>query len=178
MNTIAKAIESLDEFMGSEEKVVLITGTHQYKKHLLALSTIGKGTNASKILFRVNALQNAPDFLKAKGPFKTGTAYKIGQNNSLYVDTIRSITWNKSPYEVDFSVLYPLDSTCKDNKKNEIVEDLISRTKKKVFVVSWTDMHDYSWLNEYVDRHVILDAEEEDPEYHQRVLDHINGKKY
>lgn len=41
----------------------------------------------------------------------------------------------------------------------------------KIFIVTWTDIrHDYDWLKPYVDRAIIFDAEEENPEYHQRVL--------
>ena len=48
-----------------------------------------------------------------------------------------------------------------------------SRAKhiEKIFLVSWTDKSDdYSLFDKYVDRQSIYDAEEEDAEYHKRVL--------
>ncbi|MNP75240.1 hypothetical protein D3C76_1722680 [compost metagenome] len=65
---------------------------------------------------------------------------------------------------------------CKSNGKDRIIEDLHERVSKtgKIFLVSWTDNYDYNWLSNIVERHVVYDAEEEDPEYHNRVLSHIN----
>lgn len=73
-------------------------------------------------------------------------------------------------------MLYPLDSVCKAKNKEEILLDLINRTKKKVFLASWTDSYDYSWLHGHIDRHIVYDAEEEDTEYHERVLNIIQGR--
>ncbi|MGF7059339.1 hypothetical protein [Brassicibacter mesophilus] len=51
------------------------------------------------------------------------------------------------------------------------MDDLIRNTVHKVFIVSWTDSYDYSWLDEFgMNRTVVFDAEEEDPAYHGRVL--------
>lgn len=51
------------------------------------------------------------------------------------------------------------------------MDDLIRNTVHKVFIVSWTDSYDYSWLDEFgINRTVVFDAEEEDLGYHGRVL--------
>lgn len=174
MNTRSEAKENLIEFMRSDEKVVFITGTHQYEKHPLALSVIKEHAKSSKVLFRTNSSQMLSSHFENKN-LKLGTFYKIGENK-LCFDTINRRTWGNLSWEFDYSVLYPLDSVCKAKNKEEILLDLINRTKKKVFLASWTDSYDYSWLHEYIDRHVIYDAEAEDTEYHERVLNIIQGR--
>ncbi|WP_019243736.1 MULTISPECIES: hypothetical protein [Bacillus] len=173
MNTLEKAKKELEEFMNSNQKVVLIKGTHQFKKHLLALHMIGKHSTNSKVLFRCNTLRNAEDFLQLKRPAKTGEAYIFQPNHQVYLDTNRSFNWRNTPKEIDYSILYPIDSICDDSSKIEIIEDIINRSKQKIFLVSWTDSHDYTWLQPYLCTTVIYDAEKEDPIYHQKVLDCI-----
>ena len=66
----------------------------------------------------------------------------------------------------------------KDEQRKEILNDLIKNTVHKVFIVSWTDSYDYSWLDEFrIDRTVVFDAMEEDIDYHNRVIQHINEYK-
>ena len=66
----------------------------------------------------------------------------------------------------------------KDEQRKEILDDLIRNTVHKVFIVSWTDSYDYSWLDEFgIDRTVVFDAEEEDSAYHGRVIENINRFK-
>jgi hypothetical protein len=59
MNTRKVAIQGIIEFLQSDKKSFLITGTHQYEKHKLVLQTINQYVAAeSTILFRINSLQN------------------------------------------------------------------------------------------------------------------------
>lgn len=177
MNTKEKALLQLNEFMESDERVVLITGTHQYEKHRLALQVINSYSSSDKVLFRVNALDNLGSIFQNHSlNHKAGKTYKLG-DNVLHIDSINERSWSKTPHSINSAVLYPLDSPTRDIKKRkDIVEDLLDRQAEKVFLVSWTDTHDFSWVNEYIDRHVIYDAEEEDPAYHQRVVDIINKR--
>lgn len=131
---------------------------------------IGKISTEADILFRCNTLRNAEDFLQLKKPAKTGEPYLFTPNHRVVLDTNASFNWKNTPDEIDYAILYPVDSVCKDSSKLEIIEDLIKRTKKKIFIVSWTDSNDYTWLENYISRTVIYDAEKEDPEYHQNVL--------
>ncbi|MEW9095412.1 MAG: hypothetical protein AB2417_10060 [Clostridiaceae bacterium] len=81
---------------------------------------------------------------------------------------------------IDCSVVYPVDSICrmKDEQRKETISNIIKNTVNKVFVVSWTDNYDYSWLDEFgIDRIAVFDAEEGDVVYHNRVLSHINEYK-
>lgn len=96
----------------------------------------------------------------------------------MYIDTINKKSWRNERYNV--SILYPVDSICrkKDEQRKEILNDLIRNAVNKVFIVSWTDSYDYSWLYEFgIDREVVFDAMEEDIDYHNRVIQHINKYK-
>lgn len=92
----------------------------------------------------------------------------------MYLDTINRTSWKKTRYDYDFGILYPLDSAYKDAKRDELLQDLINRCNK-VLLVSWTDntSFDYSKINHFLDSHVIFDALEERPNYHQRILDSL-----
>ncbi|MEH6945153.1 hypothetical protein [Bacillus sp. JJ722] len=160
MNTLSKAIEQLEEFMNSTERIVLIKGTQHFKKHILALHMVGNVTENCNILFRSNTIQNAGDFLKTKTPAKSGKAYSFNDHHSVYIDTNSSFTWKKSPQEVDYSILYPFDSVCKEQNKEAVIEDIIKRTKKKIFIVSCKDTYDYEWLHNYAYRQVIYDQKQ------------------
>ncbi|PGM86832.1 hypothetical protein, partial [Bacillus thuringiensis] len=106
LNTCSEAKENLIEFMHSDEKVVFITGTHQYEKHPLALSVIKEHAKSSKVLFRTNSSQMLSSHFENKN-LKLGTFYKIGENK-LCFDTINRRTWGNLSWEFDYSVLYPL----------------------------------------------------------------------
>lgn len=158
---------------------MLITGTHQYEKHMEVLRTINKNVqDGVKVLFRVNAKDNIESIFnnKIKSP-KLNTRIKLSKLN-LYIDTINSRTWKGGKYNI--SIIYPIDSVCrmKEKQHEEIINNLLRNTVNKLFMVSWTDNFDYSWVDEFgIDRRVIFDAEEEeeDSAYHNRVLDLLNG---
>lgn len=178
MNTRKMATESIVEFIKSDEKCALLTGTYQNEKHPLVLSTINELFKGSRILFRANSMQNLSTFFRANKNFKTGVAYNLG-SNTMYVDTINPRTWRNSPNNFNFAVVYPFDSVTKDGNKQSIMDDLFKhRNIEKVFLVSWTDNIDFSWSNDYVDRKIAFDAEEENPEYHQRMIDLLTKNKY
>ncbi|KAA1180898.1 hypothetical protein [Paenibacillus sp. B2(2019)] len=170
MNTRQSAEKEINDFLNSDESVILITGTHQYQKHILVLEAISEVKCPSILLFRANSMKNFGTILEDHTTtYKTGYGYKFGPHR-VYVDSIKSTSWTKTPYAVDFSIVYPIDSVCKNNGKEKIIQDIVRRTNNKVFLISWTDNYDCSWLDEFIDRKVIYDVEEEDPEYHARML--------
>ena len=162
-----------------DEKIMLITGTHQYEKHMEVLRTLNQNVQAGvKVLFRINGKDNIDSiFQSSLKSAKLNTRIKVG-NLRMYIDTINKKSWRNERYNV--SILYPVDSICrkKDEQRKEVLNDLIRNTVNKVFIVSWTDSYDYSWLDEFgIDRTVVFDAEEEDPAYHGRVIENINRFK-
>lgn len=174
MNNRQNAFERIKDFLVSDKKALLLTGTHQYEKHVLVLRTIVEEIKKpSTILFRANSMQNLGTFFKATSTnFKTGTVYKAGKH-SLYVDTINTASWKNTRPQYDYAILYPLDSLLKSSNKKDIFEDLyVHRRIGKIFIVSWTDHTDYNYedLKDFYNEHVVFDALEENPEYHQRVI--------
>ncbi|AXU29690.1 TPA: hypothetical protein ACKONR_000646 [Clostridioides difficile] len=178
MNNRSQLQKEILKFLESEdEKIMLITGTHQYEKHMEVLRTINKNVqDGVKVLFRINGKDNIGSIFenKIKSP-KLNTRIKLSKLN-LYIDTINSRTWQCGKYNI--SIIYPIDSVCrmKEKQREEIINNLLRNTVNKLFIVSWTDNFDYSWLEEFgIDRKAVFDAEEEDSAYHNRVLDMING---
>ncbi len=175
-----QAIKQITEFLESDEKAILLTGTHQYKKHKLIMALLNKYYKNTRILFRVNGMDNITNqefvgFAGIKKTPKSGEWIKIS-NNYYTFDSLNRATWNRSGNKFDFAILYPIDSAIRGNLDG-ILEDLIKyKDIGKLFIVSWTDnkSYDYATISKYYDRHVIYDAEEEEPAYHKRVIDIIN----
>ena len=180
MNNRENLKKEIIEFIQSDdEKIMLITGTHQFEKHMEVLRTLNQNVqDGVKVLFRINGKDNIDSiFQHSLKSAKLNTRIKVG-NLRMYIDTINKKSWRNERYNV--SILYPVDSICrkKDEQRKEILDDLIRNTVHKVFIVSWTDSYDYSWLDEFgIDRTVVFDAEEEDPAYHGRVIENINRFK-
>ena len=64
MNTKEKATQGISDFLRSDSKVLLLTGTHQNEKHSLALSLIlSEYPSPASILFRVNHSMHIRSFL-------------------------------------------------------------------------------------------------------------------
>jgi hypothetical protein len=171
MNIKDKAINKIIEFLNSDSKFLLLTGTHQNKKHLLALSVIfNYSPSPQKVLFRANSMQNISTFLPGKRSYKTGEFVREDKHY-LAVDTINPTSWRATP-KVDIAVIYPIDSLT-TTTADENIEDLINRrSAKKIILVSWTDNKDIYWAKRLEPVEVVYDAEEEDLEYHKRVEGH------
>lgn len=179
MNTRQKATQSILSFLQKDEKLLLLTGTYQNEKHVLALSIIlSKYPSPASILFRANHSRNIRTFLTpvlrlTKEP-KTGIPIDVQRGYTLYVDTINPKSWHSSPRNIDVAMVYPIDSLGYD-AGDDCVQDLMNRKAKKIFLVSWIDDKDFSWTNQFSPVHVIFDAEEENPEYHKRMLELLSS---
>ncbi|GHV18997.1 hypothetical protein FACS18949_07350 [Clostridia bacterium] len=180
MNNKAQAIERITEFLKSDEKGLLITGTHQYKKHRLIMSALNEYYKNANILFRINSLQNLTNdsFIGLKKQPKAGESIKIGNNYYQFDALFNQGTWYKTRGEFDFAIVYPIDALCRDGKTEPIADIIRFKHPKKLFLCSWTDSceYDYGMLADFYSTHVVYDVEEEDAAYHQRVLDSINGR--
>lgn len=180
MNGKQQAIEQIVDFLKSDEKCMLITGTHQYEKHKLIMKILNKYYKNARILFRINSMNNVTNdaFIGLSKKITAGTKFKMG-NNYYESDSFNtSSTWNRTSNIFDFAIFYPIDALCRSMKKESIINLFQHKNIKKIFLCSWTDNlnYDYSKFLEFFSRQVIYDAEEENPEYHQRVLDNINSK--
>lgn len=172
-------MKSIHTFLASPNRFLLLTGTHQYEKHVIAVSSLlNYRPLLRRVLFRANHASNFETFLAplltlTRKP-KTGTPISIRTGQELYVDTINRSSWSSSPPEVDAAILYPIDSLS-SRTGDECVQDLIRRKASKIMMISWTDNRDNSWVSQFRPVHVIFDAEEERPDYHERMLEIIPG---
>lgn len=179
MNTRKKATQAILSFLQSSERFLLLTGTYQNEKHVLALSIVlTKYPSPATILFRVNHLDNVVNFLSpilnlSEKP-KTGVPISIPGDYTLYVDTINSRSWRSSPSDIDVAMVYPVDSLDYDNG-DDCVRDLMRRNAKKIFLISWTDNVDFSWIEQFNLMYVVFDAEEEKPDYHKRMIEMLKS---
>jgi hypothetical protein len=178
LNTRAEAEANLRDFLVSHERCALVTGTHQNEKHKLVLTTLARVERPSRILFRVNSMENVGSFLDhPAATFHTGLQNPFGPH-SMYIDSINPASWNGTPAALNYAILYPVDSVCRKSGRLDIIDDLCRyRNIEKCFLVSWVDNQSYEWLQEYVDRNIAFDAEEENPELHQRVIASINRRQ-
>lgn len=179
MNTREKATKNIEEFLKSDEKCMLLTGTHQIEKHKLILQVINRSVLVkSRILFRVNALNNVESiFQNSRLKVKAGEPKKLGRH-IMYIDSINRATWDKVEKNIDYVIAYPLDSISGCSNREEIIENLLqTKGLKKLFLVSWVDVQDNTWLENIIDRKVVFDCEEEKPGQHKRILDLRNTKR-
>lgn len=176
INDKKNLLTNIEEFLKSDEKCILITGTHQYEKHITVVVALNHYYKNARILFRTNSIQNVVqrDFLGKviKKVPSVGEKIKVG-NNIYEVDSFNnSGTWNKTSRNFHFAIVYPIDAITRKDVSIDAIKDLFERkTIDKIFLVSWTDRSDdYTLYKDYIDRHIVFDAEEENLEYHHRVL--------
>jgi hypothetical protein len=169
MNTREQAAQKIMGFLESPDPgVLLLNGTHQNEKHVLALAAVFRRCpGPATALFRVNTKQNAGLFLSNAGISRVPAPGKClnVEGCRLYVDTINSQSWKRTPHQLDVAVVYPVDSLGFD-KGGECVEDLRRRGAQKILLVTWTDNRDFAWVDHYNPARVTYDAEAERPEYH------------
>lgn len=185
MNTKEQATKQIEEFLSSDEQCMLLTGTH-YDKHKLVVRILNKCLKNKLILFRTNSMSNAvnDDFLGwagVKKKIKAGERIKVG-NNTYECDSINtSSTMSNTNRKFACAIVYPIDLLCRTLNLEPIDQLYKYKEVGKIFLVTDTDGiptglsgwngYDFSLFSKYVSRHVIYDAEEEDPEYHKRVLE-------
>lgn len=180
-NNKANIIKEISDFLDSNEKGMLITGTHQYNKHIAAMHVINQKYKNKHILFRTNGMGMVQTHLKSivKRTPRAGDMMRI-KNNIYEFDAFTSTrTWFISSDELKAIIVYPIDPIARGDVKLECINELYEFKKfDKIIFISWTDNleNNYSLFDEYVDRKCVYDAEDEDTDYHNRVLKNISDK--
>lgn len=183
-NNKVNLIKNIETFLlAANEKCMFITGTNQYRKHIVTIAALDRLAPGSHVLFRSSVMKNLLDreFLGrfiSRQP-QIGEKYRIG-NNIYESDTFtNSSSWFKTDSRLDFAIFYPIDAIARRNVNIKCIDNLFFEKKiDKVFLISWTDLnYDYSIFDKYVDRRCTYDAEEEDIEYHKRVLELIEDRE-
>lgn len=164
MSNKATVISQFEEFLKSDDKGVLITGTHQYEKHKLAMALIEKNYENANILFRTNALQSVADrnFLGRVGVKKqpkAGETVRISNNYYQFDSFNNEGTWNRTNYKFDFAIVYPIDALFRKNDFKSIDDLYEFKEINKIILCSWADKlnYDYLSLSKYVNQHIIYD---------------------
>lgn len=179
MTNKENAIKIISEFLASNETGLLITGTHQLKKHIAAMYVINEFYKNKRILFRTNGMDMVENHLKTfvKKTPKAGVPIRI-HNNIYEFDAFTSrVTWHKSSHRFSVVIVYPIDAIARGGVSMECIEDLFEyKDFDKIIFVSWTDnlVNDYSKFDKYLDRKCVYDAD--DLEYHARVWNSIHKK--
>ena len=122
MNGKEQAIEQIVDFLKSDEKSMLITGTHQYEKHKLVMRILNNYYKNANVLFRINAMDNITDdaFIGLSKKPTAGIKQKIS-NNYYEFDTFNTAsTWSRTSSTFDFAILYPIDALSRSEKKDAI----------------------------------------------------------
>jgi len=174
VNTKVKAEKRIVEFLESNNGTMVLSGTHMFEKHKLVLEVLEKYFINLKILLRVNTLQDTQsrNFLGMR--VKTGTKYKLGRN-IVYIDSINSNSWGNTPNDFDIAIIYPAGVFA--NKESQMTKNNLSdifeiKNINKIIFVTCQERTDISYLKEYDDIfHVEYDSEEDDIDYHNRVLE-------
>ena len=137
MNTKQNAIESIEEFLHSDERCLLITGTHQYAKHKLIMAILDKHFENHLFLFRTNSLKNVSnnDHLG----WAELTRHRAGETskskNMYQCDSLAS--WGQAKTSRRFACkLFILDTLYQANVSSMICSSL---EISKVFPASWMD---------------------------------------
>jgi hypothetical protein len=176
MNTKTKAKQEIIDFLKSESGTMVLSGTHMFKKHKLLLSILAENCEGLKILLRVNSLKNTEsrDFLGFQA--KTGVSYKLWKNN-IYIDSMNTNSWKRTPNDFDIIIFYPAGSLYNRNSievKNNLEDIFKFKNVNKIIFVTCQEgkYSNISYLKEYDDIiHIKYDSEEDDIEYHTRVLE-------
>lgn len=164
MNNNEHVIKEIEEFLNSDTKIALVTGTNQINKHKLVMSFLDNYYKNKYIIFRTNTFEHLTNrdligFFGLKKTPKSGE--KIRLNNNIYeFDTINKITWYRSGKDFDFGIIYPFGIFSKE--KSEAFEQFIKTKKvKKLFLITCQDRNlDGSILDNYEYKHIVYDIEE------------------
>ncbi|WP_144626250.1 MULTISPECIES: hypothetical protein [Bacillus] len=176
MNGREQAEEKIIDFLKSDERVAIVTGTHMFEKHKLVVRVLDENLQNAKILFRTSNMRMAAHFLNNDNPMKTGRPYN-GENCTFFVDTVNKKTWDKHG-NINIAIIYPLKPVSDNKIRKEIIENLFDfHGIQKLFFVSSQDTLDLTWAAS-INTKIVYDSLEDDPEYHQRVIDDIASKGF
>ncbi|MCU5039316.1 hypothetical protein FC702_22775 [Bacillus cereus] len=168
MNSCESATRQINEFLASDkEKVILIKGTDYKRKFSLVLESLIQNNNLNKGLLRfrtsnsISLFFDRTEYDVPKNIGKTKDVYLI-KNTTCHFDSFNKKTWRKTPSELDFALICPIESynSESDVSKEEFLQNILKeKTIRKILLFSHRDdKGDYEWLNRYVDSTIEFDA--------------------
>lgn len=160
MNTRKNALDSIEKFVNSEDKGMLIVGEKQYEKHGMVMKYIEENFENAKILFRIDIMQNIKGYSILNEIPRSGEAIRIGRNFYEF-DSLLSQTWRKTSRNFDFCIAYPIDCVRGAGKLDSIANLNAAKNISKIFYISCTGFKedDFSILSSYYSSCAVYDAE-------------------
>lgn len=175
MNNREDLRKAIDEFVASDDKAILVRGTHQYGKHKSVMAWLNQFRPGSKVLFVINKMDHITDseFIGLKSQPKIGEPVKF-HNNTYEFSNFNLIS--RTHLQYDYAIVYPIDALVRQ-KDTKVFEVLQRMRIGKIFYITWTDIktYDFSVLDPYIQRRAYYDIEKENPEVHKRVLKICDG---
>ncbi|MCL2171581.1 MAG: hypothetical protein FWB71_05450 [Defluviitaleaceae bacterium] len=163
MTKASQTIAEIVDFMKSDERCLLLTGTNSPDKLKLLMARLSVVCRDKNILMRLNPLNRIGliiGWAGVKVPPPTSAAKKLLNNNYHFDDMLITNTWHKARNNYDVGILYPAEDMLTKGAF-EAVADIFTKKIPKIFLLTHQDPAggDYSKLNEYVSRRVIYDLE-------------------
>jgi len=149
MNDNKQILVQLKNFLESDERGLLLTGTHESKKQKLIMGLLGTIYKDKRILVRTHHMNNLQSCFGWTGLKKTPQIGKgIRLLNNIYCfDTIyRPDTWNKTSNNYDFAIIYPFDIIVSSGDSKAIA-DLYKRSIPKIFLITHDCYPDYDFAD-------------------------------
>ena len=116
-------------------------------------------------------------FAEVKKQPKSNTWIKIKRHYYKFDTFTRWNNATRADY-YDFAIIYPIDAVLRGDFSNDRVEELFEEYNiRKIFLITWTDTlpHELSTIHNNVDRVIVYDAQEDNPEYHERMKKAFSG---
>lgn len=190
MNDKISAIREIENFLKSSDKCLLLTGTHIDEKHKLIMAVLDHNYKEKLILFRAPSLPDIDNEHilgwvdidnRNRKQFLNGGKRRIGKN--IYeCDGISSpSSWHHTSYQFEFAICL-LGKLSHDNKRQiEAIDNLFKdKQVRKIFLVTNVDPanNNYAVLNKYNPKMIAYDAEADNPDKHNHILDMVNNEGY
>ena len=175
MNGTKQAVYKIVDFIKSDRRGLLLTGTMEHEKHLLIISALHRYYKGKRILVRGNTLNQLHLSFELKKHKMSGLPFPIG-NNVYIFDTFNPVAQKTTKgKEYDFAILFlntmSLSNGIRDvNRNKDVIKELLkNRNIGKLFLVMNFGF-EVTALSEFYSDHVIYDIEEQDAKAHNSIL--------
>jgi glycerophosphoryl diester phosphodiesterase len=181
MKDVEEAYNKIMDFLNSKtEKTLLLRGIADKEKHQVLLKALDKKSSMKGLVYLIHTTKDGiEDFFRwaeiynVKLPKKYREGMKIS-NLTIYFDKLKINTETNryDNYELDFMIIWPIQSVTKDDKEIEMLKQMSERqkTKKVIFLTIKEPWCNPEKFETFVDRVIKLDCENDNPEEYHRIL--------
>lgn len=182
MTDVKKAYDQISEFINNDnEKSLLLRGIADTEKHQVLLKALNKHGSLKGLILLIHTARDGmknffrwAELFKVKVPKKYGEAMQLS-NLTIYFDnlTTKSYSGKYDNYEFDFMIIWPIQSVTKNEDEIQMIKELTERqkTKKVIYLTIKEPWYNPDAFEEFADRVVQLDCENDNPNEYKRILD-------